>query len=456
MLLVPTNSQFRYVVQHLMLAVFIAASQTTTLRAQTNAPPKNDTAWQLQYDLFQMLLEEKGLKVLDEYETALRRPSDSVIVLMGSIPRQLSNDAWDRLYEFVREGGAALITSDTQFTSPSFGTFIAGPVRNRNPMYQYQGFEDCVLAGTTEEGQQLMPGVTTLVTNRSGWFAQENVNEIFWDPLVVLPDDCEPFRAQGQPLLVRGTIDQRGVVIVSADASLFSNGMMWHGDNAVASIRIAEMLCEGGRKNLAFLKDSQFLSSYRDRITAKIPDVPAPELPEPTMDKFLRLSNAVLKEVAESNVMNEALREQPRHWSPNTYFLLLLNLAVATFLILLARMLWRNGTLPNRFLGRQPMKTAYQMRCETGGRRGDYRNAAGYLAREFCWEITGSRRSADWQAALQGFTQVSKQTRRKLTSIIDIASRGRQVRMNRDEFEQLGSTILELSAELMPPKVAKS
>lgn len=422
-------------------------------RAQDLPSADDPSAWQLQYDLFQMLLEEKGLKVLDNFDSALNQPRKSVVVLMGSIPRQLSSNDWQRIYRFIEQGGALLVTSDQNYSSPLIGQFWAGPVKNRTPEHQYQGFEDCVLVETTDTGKSQMPGVNTLVTNRSGWFDREEINEIIWDPLAILPGDCEPYQAQGKPLLIRGEINRRGLVIVSSDASLFSNGMMWHQDNAVASIRIAEMLCEGGRQQLAFVKDSQFLSSYRDRIAAKAPDLPTPELPEPTLDKFLRLSNAVLKDVAESNVMNEALREQPRHWSPNTYFLLLLNLAVATFLILLARQFWRNGTLPNRFLGRDPMKTAYQMRCETGGRRGDYRNAAGYLAREFCWEVTGSRRSSDWQAAQQGFTKLSKQSRRQLGDIIDIASRGRQIRMNRDEFEQLGATILKLTQELTPPKV---
>ena len=419
-------------------------------QASSNSSPGGSAAWQLQYDLFQMLLEEKGLQVLDDYDQALNYPQDSVIVLMGAIPRQLSKGQWDSLYKFLQRGGAALITSDRYYESELLGTFVAGPVKNRNADYQYQGFEDCILVDTTEAGKRYLPGVSTLVTNRSGWFDPEQLNEILWTPLATLPPDCEPFRAQQKPLLTRGTINETGLVIVSADASLFSNGMMWHQDNAIASIRIAELLCDGGRKKLAFVKNSEFLSSYRDRITANSPEIPQADLPEPTMDKFLRLSNAVLKEVAESNVLNEALREQPRHWSANTYFLLLLNLAVAAFLIFMARMLWRNGTLSNRFLGRVPMKTAYQMRCETGGKRGDYRNAAGYLAREFCWEITGSRRSADWQATLQNLTSVSKQTRRQLTDIIDIASRGRQARMNRDEFEQLGSNILKLSEELKP------
>ena len=436
-----------------LIIMFLLGFCIRALHAQP--AERQGSPWQLEYDLFQMLLEEKGLEILSDYSSAIRQPKSSVIVLMGAIPRELSGDDWDSLYKFVESGGAALITSDSAYNSERFGTFFSRSVSSTDYGLQYQGFEDCLVVPTTEEGMRRMPGVDALVTNRSGWFEPELVNEIFWESLASFPDGCAPPRAQGQSLVTMGTINERGRVIVSSDASLFSNGMMWHGDNAVASIRIAELLCEGGRNQLAFVKNSRFSSSYKERITAKPdPEIPLPDQPEPTLDKMLRLSNAVVKEVAESNVLNEALRDQPRHWTANNYFLLLLNLAVIAFLIFLAALLWRSGTLANRFLPRKQMKTAYQLRCETGGRKGDYRNAAGYLAREFCWEVTGSRKSNDWQVSVQRFTHLSKQARRQLDDIVDIASRGRQMRMNRDEFERLGTNILELSNTLLPDRTA--
>jgi len=243
---------------------------------------------------------------------------------------------------------------------------------------------------------------------------------------------------------------------VSADASLFSNGMLWHGDNAIAAIRVSELLCSSGRKTqLAFLADGQVLDSYRNRLD------PAPEgddespqdrkLPEPELKKALRLANAVAKEVAESNILNEALRQRPRGIQPSRYFQALLYLVALLILLALVWALLASGTLQSFFLAPRRMRSAYEMREFASSNVDDFRSSAGYLARDFCWELTGSRHTADWQRflaeTLSKSTLVSKAELHELTRIIDIACRGCHARMTSHEFQLFGKSISILRAK---------
>ncbi|MCC6509959.1 MAG: hypothetical protein IT423_12705, partial [Pirellulaceae bacterium] len=75
------------------------------------------------------------------------------------------------------------------------------------------------------------------------------------------------------------------------------------------------------------------------------------------------------------------------------------------------------------------------------------RTAAGYLAREFCQQWTGSIHSSDWQQTL-GVLMVrgtlAPADKQELTRIVDIASRGCHERMTGPDFQKLGKTIAKL------------
>jgi hypothetical protein len=132
-------------------------------------------------------------------------------------------------------------------------------------------------------------------------------------------------------------------------------------------------------------------------------------------------------------------------------------LYLAAVLILLA-IIWAllaSGALQAVFLAPRKMRSAYEMREHASSLADDFRNSAGYLARDFCWELTGSRNTADWQRylaelmssvhspnkALPNGSVLSKIEQHELMRIIDIACRGFHTKMTSHEFQLLGKSI---------------
>jgi hypothetical protein len=184
-------------------------------------------------------------------------------------------------------------------------------------------------------------------------------------------------------------------------------------------------------------------------------------VPEPELKKALRLANAIAKEVAESNVLNEALRQRPRGVQPSRYFRAFLYMVGILVLLAIIWMLLAKGALQAIFLAPRKMRSAYEMREHASRLADDFRNSAGYLARDFCWELTGSRQTSDWQRYLSELMSnvhspnkslpngviLTKLEQHELMRIIDIACRGCHARMTSHDFQLLGKSICKLRSK---------
>ena len=441
-----------------MLLMCSVLFSTHFLGAQERPIDRTEASWHFGYDLLQMLLEERGLQVNSDIEDAFAAPKSAVIVITGLQPALKPND-WGRLIEFILDGGTLFLASDSTFALPGIGRFSKGPVTSFNQNEQYQGFTDCLRVFPKPDAEDFS-GVSEIVTNRSGWFVPDTVGWLEWNVIASFPNDTRPLTSRTNAVLAVGYWGAKdaGLAIMSADAGLFSNGMLWHGDNAIAAIRVSELLCSGGKKTqLVFLADGQVMDSYRNRIDTPDAEELAeePPTPEPELKKALRLANAIAKEVAESNVLNEALKQQPRGVQPSRYFRSFLYLAAVLILLAIIWALLASGALQAVFLAPRKMRSAYEMREHASSLADDFRNSAGYLARDFCWELTGSRNTADWQRylaelmssvhspnkALPNGSVLSKIEQHELMRIIDIACRGFHTKMTSHEFQLLGKSI---------------
>jgi hypothetical protein len=180
------------------LAILIAQlSVAVTALGQSNRVGPISGSWHFRYDLFQMLLEERGLRVLPGLDAALARPRESVIVIAGNSPRQFVSRDWEQLDDFVQLGGALLFATDASFDGVGFGRCSAGPVTSPNPADQYQGFADCLQIRLTDAAQETLTAVSRIVTNRSGWFVPDSLSLLKWDVLVSLPSACRPVASIG-------------------------------------------------------------------------------------------------------------------------------------------------------------------------------------------------------------------------------------------------------------------
>lgn len=433
-----------------------SADRVSAAETIGNGDGESNAAWQFEHDLFQMLLEDQGVEIVSDFKIAFAAPRQSIIVLTGTAPAQFRTSDWQQLVSFVNDGGHLLIASDRSGIGQQLGRFGEGPVTTRNKRNQYQGFDDCLLVPMKQEFSETLSGVSQVVTNRSGWFVANSRGTLNWDTLVSLPEDCSPGVAQGQSLLALGRSKPTdgGLVLVSADASVFTNGMMWHGDNAIFAIRVSEILTEGEKSQLLFVSDNRILNSFRERLPSEGDSTPMPDLPlpEPELKKALRLGNAIMSEIGNSNVLNEALRQQPRYITTGAYFTALLVFAAILFGVLVFLWLRSAGYLRGSLPVRRKMMAAFELESMADRMRGDYRNAAGYLSREFCWDLSGSRQSSDWQqyfaTVLANPGTLGDKDRRGLREVVDIACRGSQHRMTRLDFEQLGGVIERLSRKL--------
>lgn len=408
------------------------------------------------FDLFQMLLEERGLAPVRKLTDVLADPADSTIVIAGN-PATVPH-LWSEFPAFVQGGGSLLVLDEYAWNITGFGRFRAGPVSATKTSDCYQGHFDCVLVRDIVDPNSILRGVSTLVTNRSNWFEPAAESWISWQSMARFPAECKPADSQGRDLLAIGRAPGggTGLVLVAADASLLTNGMLWHGDNALLAIRIADILhgnvSRGNSKGLLYFVDNgQVLGSYREQLAMPPVSAPPPaigqEARSPDVRTLLSFANAITKDAINSGMLNETLRQRPRHWTASDYFQWLVSSLTLVFLVAALWKLAAYRPKKRTFPVFRRMITGYEMRNLMGGHT-DFHNPAAHLAREFCLELTGTRLSAEWQKYLGKLTsmtdKLSRSEQQSLTRIFDIASRGCREKMSSSEFQQLGKTIANL------------
>ncbi len=450
-----------------MLPFVTAVLLATNVFAQGLRPGAATSAnveWHFRHELFQMLLEERGLTTEGTLEAALASPQDSVLVMFGKLNRFQVADS-GKLLPFVAQGGTVLVASDRSGTMGVIASFVSGPISSVEAETQYQGLTDCLRIADVDRSHPLMQGVDEIIVNRSGWLSILPSSSMKWEVVATVPQTCSPRRCRGQPLIAVSQSDTpaAGLMIVAADPTLFTNSMMWHGDNATLAIRVSEMLCRGRKNRLAFLVDGQALPSYRSSPLLKeprpapSPDVtppPRPPLPQtppkPTLETTLRLANTVIQNVEASNILNEAIVDHPRRPNARLYPLVILFVLVAITAAWLLSKLTHTGAVRPPLPEVRDMQTAQDLsKTEMDAPRG-YGMAAQTLARDLCQELTGSRVPADWQQGLTGPAPppwrktLNQSQRRNLATIVELAASHDVPHISPRHLKQIGATIRRL------------
>jgi hypothetical protein len=448
----------------LVSLLFILATFTADALAYQPSDDGRNTneQWHLGYELFQMLMEERGLTPERSWDDALSSPSTSVVVVCGDL-RQIPQRDWLRARRFVDQGGAMLVASEGGFDFPGVCSFYQGTVVTGDSRDRYQSFADCIRIRKLKTDDALVKGVGELVVNRTGWLSVPTDDSMDWQIIASLPSTTLPRASRSQPLILagRGAEPLAGVMVLAADESLFTNGMLWHGDNAVLAIQVSELLCSSKRRSLLFVRNGIPLLGYRESSAVQNqppeqPPVPQPPLPpvniqppEPDFDTKLKLANAVINEVQESNLINEVLRDRPRQARPLAYLktVLLILLVLATLFIL-----WRLMQSPQRLPpepGNRFMQSVFGVMTARQMANSEFGAAIVLLARDLCIELTGSRIETDWIRCLserQGSParNLNMAQRRELTEILGLAVRGATIHIPRRRFQSLGRSIKEL------------
>lgn len=409
----------------------------------------SDDDWLFRFELFQGLLEQGGLNPVASTSNVFAKPERSVVVLTGKI----SSSFPPRLIEeFCARGGHLLVACDTGFSAGRIAEFQEGPVIVRGNQNRYQNYEDCIVVSDFPTEHPTTRGIQELVFNRTGWLKKPRWFLPAWQRLASLPANVSPSSSRSQPVILQvKTMDRmKGRMLVTADHSVFTNGMLWHGDNALFAIQVAEWLAEGERDQLLFISDGDTLSGFLESPAFQPPPI---ELPNPktdlaTMLKYMTaVTNKVIQTSQEKNVTNELLARQPRGMDPGKYRRILI-FALATIVVLFA--VWRfTSTNYNYFhaLPERTMKSALELNHEELSKQEELSRAASMLARDLCRELTGSTDSRVWMQ------QLSKQSlstrvmsldaseRARLGTIVDLATNNRTVPVSKKKLEELGGLI---------------
>ena len=442
-----------------LLLTLISTTADAWAFQQTVLDRPRQERWHLGYEMFQMLLEGKGLAAGQSWDVALSSPVESVVVVCGDL-QQIQPREWLRARRFVAQGGALLVASEGSFKFPGVCAFYAGAATASHSADRYLSFADCMRIRRLKSDDELVKGVGEIVVNRTGWLSTPTDDSLNWQVLASMPATTLPAASRNQPLILAGrdTAPQTGFMILLADESLFTNGMLWHGDNAIFAIQASEILCRGGRRQLLFVRDGIPLRGYRETSGMQPPDLKLPtppkippnsELPEPDFATKLLLANAVIEKVQGANLVNEVLRDRPRQMRPQAYLrtVLLILLALAT-LCVLWRLMQKRVNLPAlprpRFF-----QSVFGVMSARQISKSEFGTAIVVLARDLCVELTGSRAETDWIRCLSGNPStptetLSRSQRRELTEILALALRGATIHLSRRRFQALGRAIQEL------------
>ncbi len=454
------RSAFLQTLGLLMAFVTLAGS----LQAQAVNRPRNAKSdkWYLGYNGFRMLLEERGLTVRTDMSATLTRPKESVVVMFGDVTR-VSLEEWRRLRAYVAQGGSLLVASERGFKLPGVSLFSRGPVSSLDKDSQYQGFQDCIVLSDLNQSHPLSKGLRRIIVNKSGWLSTSEDSSLQWDVIAALTEDVLPGSARHRPVIMAG-IDAApgtGVMILSADQSLFSDGMLWHGDNSLFAIQVSDLLCKGNRKWLTVYDNGQTLPSYMAELAPpstppstppqmppNIPPQIPPDIdpPEPDLATMLRMANEVIDEVQDSNILNETLKERPRNMRPVAWARTILLILLILFLLFVLWRLVQNrwhlvSNRHSRF-----MQSMYGVQSSRQLETAEFGAAVETLARDLCRELTGSQVESDWlrlvaeNRSLPSAT-FSRSQKKALKEVVGIAMRGCRVHISRRKFQSLGRSI---------------
>lgn len=462
---VDLTARARRMLGWFVVSVVLLLARATPAVAQARPPAPGDVEWHFRHELFQMLLEERGLTVETSLEAALASPRESILVVLGNLDRKQVDSG--KLIPFATGGGRVLLASDRAGRMGPAVSFVAGPITANNQSTQYQQLSDCLRVSNLVGSHPVMDGVHEIIVNRSGWLSLLPEQLMNWQVIATVPETCKPQRSRGEPLIAVSQISRPGAgsMIIAADPSLFTNSMMWHGDNAILAIRISEELCRGEKTKLVFIVDGQPLPSYRqspllDESTRPAPPVPQPPPqsrhqlpgppPKPTWEQRLRVANAVIEHVEESNIHNEALIDNPRYPNQRLYpRVILLILAVLTGIWLLSKLRQSASVRPGEPAPRE-MKTAKRMSADTAGFGRNYASIAQSLARELCRELTGSPVPRDWHGQLSDpdshptLATLTSAQRSDLEAIVELATDRNIAHISASGLRRYGSMILRL------------
>ena len=447
--------------------------ESTMAQAPTGANPN----WQFGSELFHLLLEQKGLETTTDIDAAWTdNPKRTVIVLLGENP----SVSFSRIRTFLNRGGALLIATDRGFSIPGFCRLARGSV-SVSEESSYKGYTDCPLVTSIAASHPIASNVQSLVANRSGYIDSLSLTMgSTWKHVAALPDGSRWRRRNVSGRQLASTIlpgRNQGRAIVIGDHSFFINGMLWHGDNAVFVLNIANWLTPRSlrKKQLLYVVDGvpqtsglpdsnqsppnippdqlpnipadQMPEIDPDQLPEELPDVDLSQVPENTLGSWGRFSNEFLTAAEDADLFNELAADRPRDMADRMYRRNLLLLLAIIGILFLIYQLAISGQRVDRPTGRP--STNVNDPIAQAARVGDYQPACRELSRSMFRRLTGADEPAGWvmresEIQIEGEPWFQRSMRLRIKRLEKIARNLNRQRVSKRQFVNLASEIDEI------------
>lgn len=421
-----------------------------------NAPGELDADWMFGFDMFQLMLEQRGLKTTDDLVATLQNdPSKSVIVLAGHLDR-LPEWMWPQITTFIRRGGAVLIATDREMDAEGLCFMAKGPVQVHTFQTAYKGYADCPLVTNIEKTEPLMRGVSTLVANRSGWVDRIGRSLGEWAMLAWLPHSARTQQGMGggKPLAAAMMLPEGnpGRLLAVGDHSLFINGMLWHGDNAMFALNTTGWLAAGGRKNVLVLVNGIPALPGAEPSTnpGDMPDINPEDLPDLPKESYLAFANNFAAGLEDADVFNELAINYPREVESGYYWRwVFLSLACLAGWILFRR--FPSKGQPVEAPLRRPASTLLATRVQEQLESENLRPAARELSRDLFRKLTQSDDPRSWSidakdVQVDGSLILKRNTRASLTRFCQLARNADRKPVTRKALRSLVARIEQIRA----------
>lgn len=414
--------------------------------------------WQFGFQLFHLLLEQKGLYSVSDFREPMDfRPRQTAVILVGDLS-EIPTDLRSRLNKFLASGGTVLVASDESAFFRNLFMIRQGPFEVTSDRHAYQGFRDCPVVRDFRSRTTVLDGVASLVANRPGVISRMDNRLGNWSILAQLPDvsDGSGASRSRMPLIARmqSRVRGGGQLMLIADHSVLINGMLWHGDNAKLAVNLADWLSESNRKEVVFIVDGDPIEALL-ATPPELPDElpPLEEMPVPTLKDLARLPKETLLKFAnrfvagmeDADVLNEVLAEQPSDLSAPRFRQMLYLAAGILASLYILRLMGRTGQ-------RMPASPPRAVSSDSGFHGGPELSSGELsvvgceLAQDAMRRLTGSSDPLDWAIPVKDveidggwFRRFS--TRENLKKLKGLASNSSRRPMSSRDLKKLAAQI---------------
>lgn len=329
---------------------------------------------------------------LEEFRDS--RPEDVLVVVIGQLkglPLNITNH--------VNNGGAALVASDSSrpYSNVSFAGFrfgrIYGPYQT-NDEESFEGMQDCPVIRNFSD-HPIVDGVNEIITNRPGFITSGRRETVAW-----LPTSFR-YRRRARSFIAANEFRNGGRVVAVGDQSVFTNQMIFFGDNATFANQTLKWLKNEKRKKLLILMDGSEHSALDP--SDVLVDVPPPTqqevldaLEDLPPSAILEFANSVATVVEDENMVNEFIHDSVDNipeWALRRFYVFLM-FGIACFALVVAYVC--QGKLQSQTASEVAWKKSQgeQTDVKTIQFR-ERQRAAHFLLDRFCVDIAG-RHFNDW------------------------------------------------------------